>query len=349
MEEIISLAIRALSRIDERMGQYWSRVGKSGGSISNDWSSAYQKAKRELNEILARPRDFVSVHSAATSYLSFALEILRENHAEENSDDAWFRKSTVEMVRDYIERFNEFNELEAAKNSLRKEFQVLSQSVESQRNAGATLDSKLAEITNTLNTVYGPLQRQYDMLGERLDSDLAHIQRKREEIDALTGLVTGNAVTSSYQQNAVSEKKIADVLRLSSLFFMISAISFAAASMYFSAENFDLSTSIFRAVLAILISIPAAYLARESAKHRKQQYVYLQTALDVQAITPYIASLPVETQNKLKEEMASKVFVAKNFDHVLAESYPISLQEIIIAAFNAAKRDKEKSKSKKKE
>lgn len=79
-----------------------------------------------------------------------------------------------------------------------------------------------------------------------------------------------------------------------------------------------------------MLSIPAAYLARESAKHREKQYAHQQTSLDLKAIAPYIASLPQEEQHKIKIEIAGRIFAAKDFNKVDTDSYPININEIIM-------------------
>lgn len=51
-------------------------------------------------------------------------------------------------------------------------------------------------------------------------------------------------------------------------------------------------------------------------------------SLELQAITPYIASLPDEEQHKLKAEMATRLFGSKGQINN-SESYPINIQEIL--------------------
>lgn len=97
-----------------------------------------------------------------------------------------------------------------------------------------------------------------------------------------------------------------------------------------TSADFQWQKSLFRIVLAMLLSVPAAYLARESAKHREQQYRHLQTSLDLKTISPYIASLPDEEQHKIKSEVASRLFAARDFSKVSSDPYPINMHEIIM-------------------
>lgn len=92
--------------------------------------------------------------------------------------------------------------------------------------------------------------------------------------------------------------------------------------------DFNLKTAILRLVFSAALSIPAAYLSRESTRHRNKQYEFQQMSLELQAITPYIASLPDEEQHKLKAEMATRLFGSKGQINN-SESYPINIQEIL--------------------
>lgn len=93
-------------------------------------------------------------------------------------------------------------------------------------------------------------------------------------------------------------------------------------------SDFNWQNSIFRIVLAFMLSAPAAYLARESAKHREQQYAHQQTSLDLKAIEPYIASLPEDEQHKIKIEIAGRLFGAKDLSKVSVDPYPANTHEI---------------------
>ncbi|MBL1437951.1 MAG: hypothetical protein COB08_017350 [Rhodobacteraceae bacterium] len=58
---------------------------------------------------------------------------------------------------------------------------------------------------------------------------------------------------------------------------------------------------------AILISI-AAYAARQSSLHRNNEFQTRRFALEVTAISPFIASLEAEQQAKLKTALVERLF-----------------------------------------
>ena len=104
-----------------------------------------------------------------------------------------------------------------------------------------------------------------------------------------------------------------------------------ASSLWASlAQEFDWKASVFRMILAVLLSVPSAYLARESAKHRELHNKHLQTSLELRAINPYLASLPVDEQHRIKAEVAGRIFGSKELDIRGVDSYPLNMQEIIM-------------------
>ena len=71
-------------------------------------------------------------------------------------------------------------------------------------------------------------------------------------------------------------------------------------------------------------------MARESTKHRVQQYSHLQTALDLKAIDPYIASLPEKERFHLKSSIAGRLFVGFDGEKTSSESYPLNIHELLM-------------------
>lgn len=58
--------------------------------------------------------------------------------------------------------------------------------------------------------------------------------------------------------------------------------------------------------------------------------MHLQTSLDLKAIDPYLASLPIEEQHRIKSEMSNRLFATKNFSAVGADPYPINVQDVLV-------------------
>ena len=203
-------------------------------------------------------------------------------------------------------------------------------------------DQRTKKLLNENELRIAALEKELVGLGERTAvemnnftaayaSHLHDIKEKKTEIDGILGHVSGRAVAGDYEKSAAEERKMADWLRTGSLVCM-GAIAIVLGYSFIETidTDFNWQKSLFRIALAFLLSVPAAYLARESAKHREQQYQHLQTSLDLKAISPFMASLPEDEQHKIKIAIASKIFAGRDFSKVGADPYPLNTHEIII-------------------
>ena len=50
--------------------------------------------------------------------------------------------------------------------------------------------------------------------------------------------------------------------------------------------------------------------------------------MDLRAITPYIATLPGDEQNKIKSEVASRIFGVQENGGINSDNYPVNVQEL---------------------
>lgn len=195
---------------------------------------------------------------------------------------------------------------------------------------------KEVSITEKLEVFEGQLSRLESSVKEKIDTidnlyseTSEKLIEKQRNVDDLIGKISGRAIADGYDKNAENEKFSADWLRRLSLTCMF-VIAVIIITTLYESEKFSLEQAILRLIFSIFLSVPAAYLARESTKHRKQQYIYLQTSLDLKAIDPYIASLPETEQHKLKTEIANRLFVSRDMSDISKDSYPINTHELLM-------------------
>lgn len=154
---------------------------------------------------------------------------------------------------------------------------------------------------------------------------------KKESVNLLLGKISEGVIAHSYDESANEEKEAANWLRIGSLACMALIAIVVSFSLYETTlDTFNWKNSSFRLVFTLLLSAPAAYMAKESAKHRMQQYTHLQTSLDLKAIGPYLASFPIDEQNKIKSDIAKRLFAPKHFNDVETETMPINAQEVLL-------------------
>lgn len=204
-------------------------------------------------------------------------------------------------------------------------------------------ERKVFNLENKLHFIEEGYSNKFSELDDLYKSELANINEKKNQLDVLLGGVSSRVIAQDYETSASSEMKAANWLRYGSLFCMALIIGLVGYSFWHSTQtSFNLESSIFRIVLAFLLSVPAAYLARESTKHREKQYAYLQTSLDLKAISPYLASLPEDMQNQIKVDIANRIFGAKESGFQVTESYPVNTHELIMELIKKLEFNKEK-------
>lgn len=195
--------------------------------------------------------------------------------------------------------------------------------------------SNIAQIAESLRNEIHTLQE--DMLAESKKaseiSDAATELAKEAQtnIDKLLETTSSKVLLLEYSTTADEEEASADNMRWLSLICMALTAAILLFTLYDTLNSeLNWKQSIFRMFIAIALSVPAAYLARESAKHRSQQHTSRRIALDLKAVTPYISSLPDVDQIKIKSEVASRIFGMHN-NEAPSDSYPLNIQELVKA------------------
>ncbi|MFJ2682509.1 hypothetical protein ACIOYV_02065 [Pseudomonas sp. NPDC087342] len=222
---------------------------------------------------------------------------------------------------------------------IKKEIQSISEEQERHDNrikkSISESESKITLLDEKLKVIESLAHEQIARISSTYDDAVTDTNNKQQQIDDLLGHASGRVIAGDYEKSATQEQFMADMLRWGSLACMLVVTILLGITFWETTEStFQWEKTIFRITLTFLISVPAAYLARESAKRRQQQYQHLQTALDLKALAPFVASLPVEEQHKLKIEIASRVFSAKDFSTTAADPYPLNTHEIMMAIIN---------------
>lgn len=190
---------------------------------------------------------------------------------------------------------------------------------------------RIESLEDKSESLHSSIDEQVRKAKSLYENTLIELAEKKEEVNKLLGVISGSTIAGSFEQSAKDEKNMADWLRYASLGCMVLIVIVIGYSFWeTTTDDFKWESSVFRIVLAFILSVPSAYLARESAKHREQQYTHLQTSLDLKAINPYVASLPSEQQHKIKADVADRIFAAKEFSKVGSDPYPLNTHEVVM-------------------
>lgn len=199
------------------------------------------------------------------------------------------------------------------------------------------LGTRLSYFEDSLKDLEGLAAVEIQKITKAYEAAKTDIDEKTNHINRVTGQAAARMVAGDYDGSAANEKKAADNLRYLALSCMLLIVGLLGWAVFESTSTtFEWERFLSKISLVFLLGVPAAYLARESAKHREQQYHHLQTSLDMKAISPFLASLPDEEQHKLKALIATRIFGGRDFSKVGNDPYPINTQEIIMKIIEKA-------------
>lgn len=152
------------------------------------------------------------------------------------------------------------------------------------------------------------MAERLDGMAAAHDDAFAYIKKKSEEAAEIVGIMSGQSIAGNFAQNSAIECRTANMLRLGSILVLVAVASMIGFTFFQSAVGeIDWRQILSRLGMASVLTLPAGYLARESSKHRQQQYRYEQTSLELHTMTPLLGSLPIEDQNKIKASIAQQL------------------------------------------
>ncbi|WP_223542383.1 hypothetical protein [Pseudomonas sp. BF-RE-26] len=192
------------------------------------------------------------------------------------------------------------------------------------------LTEEIEQLKSVISALNQDLAKELDKAAKITEDAVQSSKDSNEQIYKLLGETGSKVLLVDYANTADTENKTANKMRNWSLACMTLTGVVLCISVYESLINtFDWKQSIIKIFTAIALSVPAAYLAKESAKHRNQEHINRRISLDLRAINPYIATLPPDEQNKIKSDVAAKIFGMQENGSNLPDNYPINIQELV--------------------
>jgi hypothetical protein len=246
--------------------------------IQTGFSSAQDTRAKEFSEAQAdRQARFTAADSEQKAQFSAAQDARAKEFSEAQAERV---QTLTSLVSDFTQKLNEHNAAHAgSRESAEKSYQ------------------------DTLAT----LKSNYE---EAAQAVLNRIEEHKVAVEKLVGVIGNLGVTSGYQKIANRAQKAMylwqalTVLALGGLIFVAYVISFAppvSESVFFQ----GLSTRVF---LSITVGIFAAYAARQASNNLEIERRNRKLALELEALGPFLAPLPIEMQNKFRADMGERSF-----------------------------------------
>jgi hypothetical protein len=267
----------AIVSFEQNIQEAYSRLRTANENLSNDLALVTTQLEERKKQLVALEQEIVAKKTEINNVLikyNTDFESLKTNaNTDINAEKKKFNENIEADRKLYKEEF------ESVKESMRKIF-------EDQKRK---LDTQSTEIISTLNA-------------------------KLDEAKKIVNIVGNIGVTGNYQNIANQNKKSADFFRLVALGFMSLMSIILICSIIEISRNgeFNLYKSLLRVLAAAVLTYPAVYAAKESAKHRKLETKNRNLELELASIGPFIELLPQENKNKIKQELANKYFGNNN-------------------------------------
>jgi hypothetical protein len=155
-------------------------------------------------------------------------------------------------------------------------------------------------------------KEQMDLEASVAKETLAELGAFRDDAARIVQVVGNIGVTGNYQRIANAEAESANFWRWVTLLIFGAGIGIAIATFIkFWHDPFSQDTAIsvlIRLFYAIVITSPAIYTARESARHRTNADRARQTELELASIGPFIELLPEDSKVAIRTGLTSSYF-----------------------------------------
>lgn len=181
-----------------------------------------------------------------------------------------------------------------------------------------------------------------DIVRENTGALVEDLEEKRRQAAQIVQVVGNIGVTGNYQRIADAESKQANIWRLITLGIFAVGICVAAATFVkFWGEPLTSETApaiLIRLLYAIVITTPAWYSARESARHRSNADRARLTELELASIGPFIELLPEDKKIEIRVALTSFYFGRNSEPHQVKNPFdPAVLKDLITDAAKAVK------------
>lgn len=149
-----------------------------------------------------------------------------------------------------------------------------------------------------------------------VESLVGKISEKETEARNLVQSVGEVLITGTYQKTAADESKLANMFRWITIALFTTGIAIVLSNylvhLIAAFRGTDYSetpwTILTRFLTALVISLPAFYTARESARHRTNADRARQRELELSTLGPFIELLPVETKTLIRDRLTDRYF-----------------------------------------
>lgn len=251
-------------------------LGALFGQAKNELEGLRTRLTEFANEVALEKQRLSSLTSEYQSQFSSAQESRSREHAEAQSTR---QEKFAQMLLDYNKALGE-------------------QNVES----GKQRESLLKQHEKELNALSEGYQKSAkELLGE--------IEKHKSQVEKLVGVIGNLGVTSGYQKTAKEAKWNAVVWQFIAIASLCTMGWIAFSEVLPLLKNtFTWEGLATRIVLFLPLGLMAAYAISQADKYQQVERRSRRLALELEAIGPFIASLPAEKQEEFRLKIGDRSF-----------------------------------------
>lgn len=181
-----------------------------------------------------------------------------------------------------------------------------------------------------LNEQVEEIRRNFTAVSSKIGDQLAVFEGYNTQALRMLDQMAATTLSGGYVGSSAKEESSANLFRWFSIGLMAATLLFLGSTLFeLSFTGLEWRTGAIRVAISLLMAVPTAYLARESAKHRAQAIELRRTSLDFSVMEPFLKTVEGEAGAKLRAELALRVFFQSGRSDE-APSYGLDPQAIII-------------------
>jgi hypothetical protein len=330
-----------------------SAYRKAIDKAASSWADSINKSQNELVDLKSKLDAFSSQMQASVVELKGLIEAERQKiltqAAEQNKA---FSEAQEARSATYTETLRKTHEsLSATLSEQQGQFSTAQEArsvqfAATQADIQKTFSDLTGSYTKSLAAQDAAYAQQINKFGldvakriEEIDKKyrgdaekvLEAVNARRSEVETLVGVIGSLGVTSGYKKTADNAQKSMWAWQLITVLSLIALILFAWFAFVPALKgDFHWSSFAARIVLTVTVGVLAAYSGTQADRFFHMEKQNRRLALELAAIDPFIALLPVEDQNKFKLEVARRTFAQENSDEAtLAGKSPATTIDLL--------------------
>lgn len=275
-----------------------------------------------------------------------------------------FEKDAEKTTKNYTDLLQKLDALKAQISNVEQtiqqqtaEFNGQFQASQSERNTQFDTEkkTKIAELQKLIDSTNENFKKLIDGLNSKVDDEfkilatksakiLEIMQSHQQNAEQVLGVVINTAQAGAYKSYANEEKSTANIFRYLAVSLMILGVAVIAGpeiakmTQGLAAYTVDWQKVMWRLPVSIIMFVPAFYLARESDKHRRNEFSNRRRELILCSVDPYLALLDKTKRDELKSEIAKDLF--RDSHNIELPAKNIDLAELLGQVANFVKQVK---------